>query len=216
MAKDISAILKKMRKAVDRPAVVSYSDPFKVLIATVLSQRTKDKNTARASKALFEEYKNPKELASAPLASIQSLVRPAGFYRVKAKRIKEIARQLVEGFDGKVPDKLELLLSLPGVGRKTANCVLVYGFQKPAMPVDIHVHRISNRIGLAKTGNPEQTELALMEIVPKKHWLELNHLMVRYGQKICLPRNPKCTQCEIRPGCGHFLNVTAKKAGLNR
>ena len=211
MAKDISAILKKMRKAVDSPAVVSDSDPFKVLIATVLSQRTRDKNTAMASNALFEEYKTPKELASAPLASIQSLVRPAGFYRVKAKRIKEIAKQLVEGFDGKVPDSLEPLLSLPGVGRKTANCVLVYGFQKPAMPVDVHVHRISNRIGLAKTGNPEQTELALMKTVPKKHWLELNHLMVRYGQNICLPRNPKCTQCEIRAGCSHFLNLLTKK-----
>ena len=211
MAKGISAILKKMRGAVESPAVVFYSDPFKVLIATVLSQRTRDKNTARASKALFEEYKSPKELASAPLASIQRLVRPAGFYRVKAKRIKEISKRLAEAFEGRVPDSLELLLSLPGVGRKTANCVLVYGFQKPAMPVDVHVHRISNRIGLVKTTSPEQTELALVEIVPKKHWLELNHLMVKYGQNTCLPRNPKCTQCEIRLACSHFLNVIAKK-----
>jgi endonuclease-3 len=211
MPEDISAILKKMRKAVDRPAVVSHTNPFKVLIATVLSQRTKDQNTARATARLFEKYKSAEELASAPLPSIQRLVKPSGFYKVKARRIKGIAKQLVESFEGKVPSKLEQLLSLPGVGRKTANCVLVYGFGKPAMPVDVHVNRISNRIGLVKTKNPEQTELALMKIVPKKHWLELNHLMVRYGQSVCLPTNPKCSQCEIRPVCSHFLNLENKK-----
>jgi len=114
-------------------------------------------------------------------------------------------------FGGKTPKEINLLLSLPGVGRKTANCVLVYGFGKPAMPVDIHVHRISNRIGLVNTKQPEQTELALMDIVPKRNWLELNHLFVRYGQKICLPRNPKCSQCKIRPNCDYFLNIISKK-----
>ncbi|MDP2973636.1 MAG: endonuclease III, partial [Candidatus Diapherotrites archaeon] len=198
MGKDIALILKEMRKAVDAPAIVSSSDPFKVLISTVLSQRTRDSNTERVSKQLFAKYPAAKALASAPLYDIRKLIKQAGFFKVKAVRIKEISRLLIERFDGRVPADLQSLLSLPGVGRKTANCVLVYDFKQPALPVDIHVHRISNRIGLVKTKNPEQTELALAQVVPKIFWGEINHLMVKYGQQICLPRKPRCESCGIR------------------
>jgi len=204
MGKDISSILREMRKAVDRPAVVSYKGKFKVLISTVLSQRTRDANTAKASEQLFKKYKTPASLARARLSEIARLIRPAGFYREKAKKIKAISKALLSRFEGKVPDDLEQLLSLPGVGRKTANCVLVYGFGKRAMPVDVHVHRISNRIGIVETKNPEETEFFLRKKIPRKYWLELNHLMVRYGQKVCLPRNPKCDECKICSHCNYF------------
>jgi len=210
MAKDLSFILREMRKTVDRTAVVASRSPFKTLIATILSQRTRDQNTAKAASQLFEKHSAPKAIAGASLPELRKLVKPAGFYRVKALRIKEISRQIVERFNGKTPQSIEELVSLPGVGRKTANCVLVYGFGKPAMPVDVHVHRISNRIGLVKTRKPEQTEAALCEIVPKRNWLEFNHLMVRYGQTVCLPRNPNCSKCKIRPECSHFLDVVSK------
>jgi len=210
MGKRISPILREMRKAVDGPAVVSYNDPFRVLISTVLSQRTRDKNTDRASKQLFAEYGGAGQIARAPLKKIKALVKPAGFYREKAKRIRAISKRLLRDCGGRVPQSLEELLSLPGVGRKTANCVLVYGFGKEAMPVDVHVHRISNRIGIVKAKTPEETEFALSEIVPKRHWLELNHLMVRYGQKVCLPRKPRCGSCRIKAMCDFYR---ASKSG---
>ncbi|MFA4855390.1 MAG: endonuclease III [archaeon] len=177
----------------------------------MLSQRTRDENTATASKQLFKSFPSAERLSKAPLCKIEKLIRPAGFYRTKAKRIKVISTLLVERFGGQPPSSLEQLLSLPGVGRKTANCVLVYAFKKPAMPVDVHVHRISNRLGLVETKTPEQTEQALMLAVPKENWLELNHLMVRYGQKICLPRNPRCLECKLRFKCPWFLNSCRKK-----
>ncbi len=207
MTKNIAAILKEMRQAVDAPAVVSSTDPFKVLISTVLSQRTRDQNTEKAAKQLFAKYHNAKALASAPIADIRKLIKQAGFFKVKALRIKEISRQLIERFDGTVPADLQSLLSLPGVGRKTANCVLVYGFKQPALPIDVHVHRISNRIGLVETKTPEQTEQALAQAVPKKFWGEINHLMVKYGQKICLPRKPRCESCGIRQQCDYFKSA---------
>ena len=200
-----------MRKTASRPAVVSHETPFQVLISTVLSQRTRDENTATASKQLFKSFPTAERLSKAPLCKIEKLIRPAGFYRTKAKRIKAISTLIVEQFGGQPPGSLAQLLSLPGVGRKTANCVLVYAFKKPALPVDVHVHRISNRLGLVETKTPGQTEQALMLAVPKENWLELNHLMVRYGQKICLPRNPKCLECGLRFKCPFFLKASAKK-----
>lgn len=211
MEKPISLILRAMSKAVDSPAAVSYNNPFKVLISTVLSQRTRDKNTILASTQLFEKYKTVEQIANAPLPELRALIRPAGFYREKAKRLKEISRTLLQDFGGKVPMDLETLILLPGVGRKTANCVLVYGFGKKAMPVDVHVHRISNRVGVVKTKEPEETEFALRKKIPEKYWLELNHLMVKYGQKVCLPRNPKCNLCEISTYCDFFLGKSRFK-----
>ena len=212
MAKDISKILMVMRKAKDRDPIIINETPFQVLIATVLSQRTKDKNTALASKRLFEKYPDAKSLSGAPINEIRKLIRPAGFYRVKAQRVKEIASTLVEKHGGAVPTSLEQLLALHGVGRKTANCVLVYAFKKPALPVDVHVHRISNRLGLVKTSAPEETELALAKIVLKRNWIELNHLMVRYGQKICLPRHPRCEKCALASECNYFKSLAGQVA----
>ena len=200
--KNISLILKLLKKEVGlHKPVVGFESPFKVLISTVLSQRTRDTNTAKASKNLFKKFPNAKTLAKAKTKEIEKLIKPAGFYRVKAKTIKKIAEELIERFSGKVPDSLEELVSLKGVGRKTANCVLVYSFGKPAIPVDVHVHRISNRIGLVKTKTPEESEIALMKVFPESKWIELNDLMVKFGQRKCFPRNPKCTTCSLNKAC---------------
>lgn len=187
-------------------ATVKSKDPFKVLISTVLSQRTKDENTKRATNLLFSKFKTPEEIAKASERDLQVLVKSAGFFRVKALRIKMISKKIVERFSGKVPDDIENLLSLPGVGRKTANCVLVYGFQKNAIPVDTHVHRISNRLGWVKTKNPEETERELSKKLNERYWLKLNELMVRFGQRICLPRKPKCGECPIKRMCEYGKN----------
>ncbi len=211
MQKDLSKIFRILRKNAGRPAVISSKDPFKVLVSTLLSQRTRDQNTEKASQALFSELDSPEKISKASLKKIENMIKPAGFYRVKAKRLKQISKALLTHFAGQVPKTLEELVSLPGVGRKTANCVLVYGFGIKAMPVDVHVHRISNRIGFVDTKNPEQTEHALTKTVPGRNWLEFNHLMVRYGQTVCLPRNPKCSQCKIREQCDRFLKTGSKK-----
>lgn len=185
-------------------------DPFRVLIATVLSQRTRDENTHKATENLFKKYRTPTQLANAKLSEIKKLIKPSGFYKVKAKRIKDISKIITKEYNGKVPDDLKKLLTLPGVGRKTANCVLVYGHRKPAIPVDTHVHRISNRLGLVQTKTPKETEERLINLVPKKYWLELNELFVIHGRNICLPRNPKCLNCPLKQDCKYFNTVLNK------
>ena len=177
--------------------------PFKVLIGTILSQRTKDESTEKASDQLFRKYKNPVHLSKAPLKSIESLIKPSGFYKTKARRIKEISRILVEKYKGKVPQDFDGLMRLPGVGRKTANIVLVFAYGIPAIPVDTHVHRISNRLGLVKTKTPEQTEFALVKIIPRKHWLDFNGLFVKFGQQTCQPRKPLCWKCPVARECDY-------------
>ncbi|MEM3570963.1 MAG: endonuclease III [Candidatus Bathyarchaeia archaeon] len=187
-------------------------DPFKVLISTILSHRTRDENTKKATENLFLAYKDAPSLAKANIKEIRKLIKPAGFYKVKSKRIKEISKIIAENFNGKVPDSLEKLLSLPGIGRKTANCVLVYAFNKPAIPVDTHVHRISNRIGLIHTKNHLETELELEKIIPKKYWLKINKLLVSFGQTICKPISPKCYECSIKNFCEFYkANLVYKK-----
>ena len=186
-------------------------DPFKILIGTILSHRTRDENTSRASANLFARFANAEELASAEVDEVKSLIRPAGFYNMKAKNVVRVARQLVDEFGGRVPDDMESLLKLHSVGRKTANCVLVYGFEKPAIPVDTHVHRISNRLGLVDTKTPEETELALYEKVPKRYWLEVNDLFVRFGQTTCKPIGPRCAICTLKDGCRYYQQVVKKK-----
>ncbi|MGM0510817.1 MAG: endonuclease III domain-containing protein [Thermoplasmatota archaeon] len=181
--------------------------PFKVLISTILSQRTKDANTHKASKALFEKYDTPEKLASAPIEEVKEMVRPAGFYNVKSERVIEAARIVKEEYDGEVPEDLAPLMELPGVGRKTANCVLVYGFGEPAVPVDTHVHRISNRLGIADTNTPEKTEEVLVQEVPREYWIEINRLMVEFGKNICRPRNPKCDTCPLTDMCDYYEEV---------
>ena len=172
-------------------------DPYKVLIRTILSQRTRDENTDQATANLFNKYPDIHSVANAPVEDIEELVHPAGFYHVKAARIQEVSQIIIDEYDGVVPDNMKELLDLPGVGRKTANCVLVFAFCKPAIPVDTHVHRISNRWGLVDTSKPEQTELELMKIVPKDMWIELNDIMVQFGQTICKPTYPQCGDCPL-------------------
>jgi endonuclease-3 len=192
------------------------SDPFKILIGTVLSQRTRDESTAKATERLFAVYRTPKELAEADVEKVKELIRAVGFYNVKAKNIIRVSRQIVEQFNGIVPDNMESLLTLHAVGRKTANCVLVYGFNKPAIPVDTHVHRIANRLGIVTTKTPEQTEAELTKEVPRKYWLELNEVFVRFGQTVCKPVGPRCWTCDLKASCKYYRDVVEPRANRRR
>ena len=179
-------------------------DPYKILIGTILSARTRDETTAQVIKMLFSEFKNPDELSRADLKDIKKLIQKIGFYNVKATRIKEVSKILVEKYNSKVPSNLEDLLTFPGVGRKTANCVLVYGFRKPAIPVDIHVHRISNRIGIVNTKKTEETEIDLQKSIDRRYWTGVNETFVTFGQNICLPIKPKCNLCHLTKICKYY------------
>ena len=198
--KYISEVISRIKKEIP-PGKFKHRDPYHVLISTILSQRAKDENTAIAAKQLFDLYETPESLSTGDLDKIQELIKPAGLYQAKAKNIQNVARILVEEYKSKVPKDINEMVKLPGVGRKTANCVLVYGFNEPAIPVDTHVHRISNRLGWVKTKTPEQTETALAEFLPKKYWIEINELMVRHGQGKCRPVNPKCGLCSLNKIC---------------
>ena len=179
-------------------------DPFKILIGTILSARTRDEVTTAVIKALFSRFKNPDELSKANLSDIKKLIQKIGFYNVKASRLKEVSQLIIKKYNGEVPSNLNDLLTLPGVGRKTANCVLVYGFKKAAIPVDIHVHRISNRIGIVNTKNPEETENVLQKSIDKKYWIRVNETFVTFGQNICLPIKPKCNVCQLTKMCKYY------------
>ena len=178
--------------------------PFSILIGTILSARTKDETTTKAVKALFLKYKNPKDLANAKIKDVEKIIRSIGFFHVKSKRIIEVSKIIHQKYKDKVPEDLDTLVQLPGVGRKTANCVLVYAFEKPAIPVDIHVHRISNRLGLVDTKNPEETEQELMSQIDKKYWIDINDTFVMYGQNICKPISPMCDVCKIKKSCKYY------------
>jgi endonuclease-3 len=186
-------------------------DPFRVLVATILSQRTRDENTDRASTQLFAKFPSAEALAKAPLRTVERLIRPTGFYHVKARKIKEVAKVIAGRYKGEVPRDLESLLELPLVGRKTANCVLVYGFGEPAIPVDTHVHRISNRLGLVNSRTPEQTERQLSQYFRRGQWIEVNEIMVRFGKKVCRPIGPKCSICPLRNCCRWYTRIDNSK-----
>jgi endonuclease-3 len=183
-------------------------DPFKILIGTILSARTRDEVTTTVIRTLFSRFKNPEDLSRANINDIKKLIQKIGFYNVKASRLKEVSQLIIKKYNGKVPSNLDELLTLPGVGRKTANCVLVYGFKKPAIPVDIHVHRISNRIGIVNTKNPEETENVLQNKIEKKYWIRVNETFVTFGQNICLPIKPKCGVCQLTKMCKYYAENT--------
>ncbi len=191
----------KENPPVNRIAGFAKNDPFRSLVFTILSARTKDANTLLAAGRLLAKAPNPKALARMQTKTIERLVHSSGFYRAKSRNLKAMARMLISEFGGKVPHTLEELVRLPGVGRKTANILLAYSFGKPAIAVDTHVHRISNRLGIVGTKTPEKTELALMRSVPRRFWKPLNHAFVAYGQTICLPRNPRCGECKLNRIC---------------
>ena len=185
-------------------------DPFQVLVGTILSQRTRDEATDRAAAQLFARYPSVSALADAPLSEIERLIRPVGFYATKARGIRATARAVRDRYQGVVPRDLDALLTLPMVGRKTANCTLVFGFLEPAIPVDTHVHRIANRLGAVRTGTPEETEAALRATVPRDLWIPLNPLLVQHGQNTCLPRRPHCERCPLVEVCATGIRWKAQ------
>ncbi|HHL39046.1 MAG TPA: endonuclease III [Deltaproteobacteria bacterium] len=205
---DIAQALRLLKKAARefRTPYVSEEagtsrDPFRVLVSCILSLRTRDETTAAASKRLFAIAPDPPSLADLDTAAIERAVYPVGFYRSKAATLKEIARRIVDEFGGAVPDTIEGLLELRGVGRKTANLVVTMGFGKPGICVDTHVHRITNRWGLVSTPTPEKTEFALRELLPRRYWIEINDLLVAYGQNVCTPLSPWCSRCVVAHLC---------------
>jgi endonuclease-3 len=201
----ILEILKREYKKWKAPIVTEIAketrDPFRVLVSTVLSSRTKDAVTRKAAEKLFERAATPSDIEKLPAREIEKLIYPVGFFHTKARRIPELAGILIDKYGGKVPDSMDELLKLPGVGRKTANLVITIGFGKPGICVDTHVHRISNRFGYVGTKNPTETEFALRKKLPEKWWILYNDLLVTLGQNICFPRNPDCPICPINKLC---------------
>ncbi len=202
---DVIAILRESSKEWQSALIDDMAQeerhPYKVLIATILSLRTKDTLTAKIAPKLFAIADNPYDMVRHSAETIEKTIYPVGFYRNKAKSILAISQQLIDEHGGEVPDDLDVLLELPGVGRKTANLVLTAGFNKPAICVDIHVHRISNRWGYLSTKNPDKTEFALRDKLPKEYWIEYNALLVSMGQTICHPTSPWCSKCPVTAYC---------------
>ncbi len=203
---DYEALIDKIEESLegntplDELSKIEYN-PFKILISTILSARTRDENTRKVTKRLFNKYNKPNQIANVGIDELENLVYETGFYKVKAARIKEVSKIIQDEYDGIVPSEFDKLMKLPGVGRKTANCVLAYAFKTPAIACDTHVHRISNRIGLVKTKYPEETEEELKKIIPKKIWIRINSVLVKFGQQICLPNRPKHDICPIEDIC---------------
>lgn len=206
--RQVIKILKTTVRQFSSPAVTQVSnktrDPFKVLISCILSLRTKDKTTLEASNRFFKIASTSKEMKDLPSKTIEKAIYPVGFYRVKAGNIKAICRELVERYDSKVPDTIDELLKLKGVGRKTANLVVTMGYGKYGICVDTHVHRITNRWGYIKTKTPEETEFALRKKLSQKYWLIINDLLVQFGQNICKPISPFCSKCRLFNYCGRI------------
>lgn len=188
----------------------SDHDPFLILLSTLLSLRTKDKTTREAGDRLFALARTPATMLQVPLKKIEQAIYPVGFYRTKAKSIHEICHRLIDHYGGAVPDSIDELVSLPGVGRKTANLVVTIGFGKPGICVDIHVHRISNRWGYIKTKTPEESETVLRRKLPKQYWIIYNDLLVPYGQNLCVPVSPFCSQCKLAHLCDR-IGVTKSR-----
>ena len=224
-SRDIEWVMRGMARAItglDLPVVEKIAeeareDAFRVLIATILSARTQDATTAAASERIFRKAPDARRMAALPVTTIAKLIYPVSFYRTKARHVKDACRQLVERFDGRVPGTMEELLTLPGVGRKTANLVLILGFKSLRnICVDIHVHRISNRLGWVTTKAPEETEQALYERVPARWWPYLNLYLVTWGQNVCRPTHPRCGDCAVAPRCPRVGVTTVGKSRAPR
>ncbi len=185
-------------------------DPFRVLIACILSLRTQDTTTGPAAQRLFALADTPKDLLTLSPRTIERAIYPVGFYRTKARVVLGIARDLLEHFAGRVPDDIDALLTLNGVGRKTANLVVTMGYNKPGICVDTHVHRISNRLGYVRTRSPEETEMALRAKLPRRFWIDYNDLLVGFGQNVCTPISPHCSRCPVRALCRR-VGVTSSR-----
>lgn len=206
--REIHAAIRILRREVPKwqtPIVTlmaeTYASPFRVLISCILSLRTQDSTTAKASHRLFALADSPQSMIKLSARRIEKAIFPVGFYRTKAKIIRQICAVLLREYGGKVPDDIDELLKFKGVGRKTANLVVTLGYRKPGICVDTHVHRISNRWGYVKTATPEKTEFALRAKLPKEYWIEFNDLLVSFGQHLCRPISPVCSQCPIFKYC---------------
>lgn len=201
----VMGLLREEYRSWKTPAVTIIAEadrsPFKVLVSCIISLRTKDEVTAAASARLFARADTPRLMQELPDEQIADLIHPAGFYRTKARQIKEIARRLVSDYGGRVSDDMDELLTFTGVGRKTANLVLTQGFGKAGICVDTHVHRICNRWGYVTTKKPDETEAVLREKLPAEYWIEINDLLVAFGQNHCHPLSPRCSTCRIAPFC---------------
>jgi endonuclease III len=213
----IGLVLRMLRKAApgwNAPVMTLMAaerrDPFLTLIGCLLSLRTKDQTTAVAAPRLFARADTPTRMLELSQSEIEGLIFPVGFYRTKARVILQICRDLLERFDGKVPDDIDDLLTLNGVGRKTANLVVAEAFSKPGICVDTHVHRISNRWGLIKTATPEKSEMALREVLPRRYWIEYNSLLVAFGQTICQPVSPWCSRCPVSHLCPRISVIRSR------
>ena len=205
---DIHAVVRSIKRAIlqwDEPVVVVIAreshDPFRILIACLLSLRTQDQTTANASRRLFSLADTPSQILALSGRQIEQAIYPVGFYKTKAKQIRGICQNLIENFAGQVPDTIDDLLTLKGVGRKTANLVVTVGYGKAGICVDIHVHRICNRLGYVKSTTPEETEQALREKLPRQYWIEFNDWLVPFGQHLCRPVSPFCSTCPVSRYC---------------
>jgi endonuclease III len=209
----VIGILKRETSGWREQAVTEISrkrDPFKVLVSTIISLRTKDEVTRKSSERLFSLAGTPEAMAKLEASAIEKAIYPAGFYRTKARHILAACAVLLRDHGGGVPDEIEALLALPGVGRKTANLVVTLGFGKPGICVDTHVHRIMNRLGYVKTGSPDETERVLRAKLPRRHWIEINDLLVNFGQRVCAPVSPFCSRCGLAALCGR-VGVTRSR-----
>jgi endonuclease III len=215
--RDIHSVMRILRREVpqwETPIVTlmaeTYASPFRVLISCILSLRTQDATTAKASHRLFAAADTPLAMLKLSAKKIENLIYPVGFYKTKAKNILDICRTLVKDRGGKVPDEIDELLKLKGVGRKTANLVVTLGYKKPGICVDTHVHRISNRWGYISTKTPEKSEFALRAKLPKQYWIEYNDLLVSFGQHLCRPISPVCSRCPVKKYCRQ-IGVTGRR-----
>ena len=208
-ARTLSRVIARLRArapewnptALAEVADATERDPFRILIACLLSLRTKDETTGPAAERLFALAHTPEAMLPLTPRRIERVIFPVGFYRTKARVIRGVCRDVLARFGGTVPSDLDALLTLKGVGRKTANLVVTMGFGRPGICVDTHVHRISNRLGFVRTKSPDQTELALRKKLPRRHWIELNDLLVAFGQNVCQPLSPRCSTCPVRAFC---------------
>jgi len=210
----VYTILKKEVRKYKVPVVdlidIQTNDPFKVLIGTILSARTKDEVTVEACRKLFKRVNKVQDLEKISQKELETLIYPVGFYKTKAKHLKQLPKMLKDKFNNNIPSEVDKLVELPGVGRKTANLVVAVGFKKPAVCVDTHVHKITNRLGYVKTKNPYETEIALRKKLPEKYWITFNSMLVAFGQNLCRPTSPHCSICPIKKYCNR-VGVTSSR-----
>ncbi|HYE78584.1 MAG TPA: endonuclease III [bacterium] len=211
LARAVRSVMHTLAQTYHGRGSVELGDPYKVLVSTVISQRTREEQTTEVSNRVFAKFPNARTLAKADFNELADMLEGSRYPGVKAERLIEIGRILTEDYGGKVPDDIDALLALPGVGRKTANCVLIYAFEKPAICVDTHMHRITNRLGWVATKTPEQTERGLVAVLPEDLWAGSNRLFLQHGRAVCTPGIPKCSVCPVRKWCAYGNDPGTKK-----